>query len=330
MKIGMTYDLKDDYLKAGFGAEETAEFDKSETIDSIEECLSGLGHDVERIGNVKALVANLHDGKRWDLVFNIAEGLRGFGREAQVPAILDAFDIPYTFSDPLVLTLTLHKGMAKHVVRDLGIPTPDFVVVEAASDLPAVSLPYPLFAKPVAEGTSKGIDGTSRIEDAASLGNVCRRLMAEFDQPVLVETYMPGREFTVGIVGTGRAARAIGAVEILLRGDAEPGAYSYVNKENYKKLVEYRLAEDEAAARASETALAVWRGLGCRDAGRVDIRLDAGGVPNFIEVNPLAGLHPENSDICIIANRVGMGYRNLIAEIVGSALHRLNGGGRVR
>ena len=131
MKVGITYDLREEYLCEGFSLEETAEFDKPDTIDSIEEALQLLGHETERIGHVRSLVARLAGGSRWDLVFNIAEGLSGFGREAQVPAVLDAYGIPYTFSDPLVLSLTLHKGMTKRVVRDLGIPTPGFAVVTA-------------------------------------------------------------------------------------------------------------------------------------------------------------------------------------------------------
>ncbi|MBE0557918.1 MAG: D-alanine--D-alanine ligase, partial [Proteobacteria bacterium] len=131
MKIGMTYDLRDDYLAEGYGEEETAEFDHPKTIAAIEEALNDLDYETDRIGHIRALAMRLVAGERWDLVFNIAEGLRGFGREAQVPALLDAYDIPYTFSDPLLLTLTLHKGMTKRVIRDLRIPTPAFAVIES-------------------------------------------------------------------------------------------------------------------------------------------------------------------------------------------------------
>ena len=132
MKIGLTHDLRDDYLAEGYSEEETAEFDRAETIDAVDRTLTELGFRTDRIGHLKSLTGRLAAGDRWDLVFNIAEGLRGFGREAQVPALLDAYEIPYTFSDPLVLALTLHKGMTKHVIRDMGIPTPDFAVIESA------------------------------------------------------------------------------------------------------------------------------------------------------------------------------------------------------
>ena len=145
MKIGITYDLRQYYLSQGMGEEETAEFDSPVTIESIDSTLSELGHVTDRIGNIRNLTSRLAAGDHWDLVFNIAEGIRGFGREAQVPALLEAYDIPYTFSDPLVLSLTLHKGMTKHVIRDLGIPTADFAVVETdrghPTRQPAVSAP---------------------------------------------------------------------------------------------------------------------------------------------------------------------------------------------
>ncbi|MBU2551487.1 MAG: D-alanine--D-alanine ligase, partial [Proteobacteria bacterium] len=206
MRIGLTYDLREEYLKLGFGEEETAEFDQPRTVEAIESALQDLGHETERIGRLGCLVERLAAGRRWDMVFNIAEGLRGYAREAQVPAILEAYDIPCTFSDALVLALTLHKGLTKRVVRDLGLPTPDFVVVESMADIEAVDLPYPLFAKPVAEGTGKGVTPASRIEGPDQLGSACARLLAKFRQPVLVETFLPGREFTVGLLGTGEDA----------------------------------------------------------------------------------------------------------------------------
>ncbi|NQT56281.1 MAG: D-alanine--D-alanine ligase [Desulfobacteraceae bacterium] len=324
MKIGITYDLREDYLAAGFSEEETAEFDRHETIRAIEETLKDLGYKTDRIGNIKNLTTRLVAGDRWEMVFNIAEGLRGFGREAQVPAILDAYDIPYTFSDPLVLSLTLHKAMTKHVVRDHGILTPDFCVVMTEYDVSRVNLPFPLFAKPVAEGTGKGITRHSRILTRSKLASICRRLLLTYNQPVLIETFLPGRELTVGILGTGKDAVVIGVMEIIQRDNTEPAVYSYRNKERYEDLVEYRLASDEMAEKAKEMALAVWRMLGCRDAGRVDLRADADGTLNFMEINPLAGLHPQHSDLCIIANMVGMRYGALMEAIISSAMVRID------
>ena len=325
MRIGITYDLREDYLTDGFSEEEMAEFDREDTIQAIEQTLQDLGYETDRIGNIKNLTRRLAAGDRWDMVFNIAEGFRGFGREAQVPALLDAYEIPYTFSDPLVLCLTLHKAMTKAVVRDLGIPTPDFRVVERMSDLEMFDLPFPMFAKPVAEGTSKGITAASKIWSESQLISVCARSLFAYKQPVLVEAFLPGREFTVGIVGTGKDATALGVMEVILRETAEPDVYSYQNKERCEELVEYRLANDAMAEKAREIALAVWRGIGCRDAGRVDIRADAGGMPNFVEVNPLAGLHPQHSDLPIIANLVGLRYRSLLEAILDSAFARIQG-----
>jgi D-alanine-D-alanine ligase len=325
MYVGITYDLRQDYLAAGYSEEETAEFDREDTIHAIEQTLNDLGYETDRIGNIKDLAVRLVAGDRWDLVFNIAEGLRGFGREAQVPALLDAYDIPYTFSDPLVLCLTLHKAMTKHVVRQLGIPTPDFFVVEKMSDIAMVDIPFPVFAKPVAEGTGKGITASSKITNQSQLISVCTESLFTYKQPILIESFLPGREFTVGILGTGKDAEAIGVMEVILREVAEPDVYSYLNKERCEELVEYRPAKDSMAEEASEIALAVWRGIGCRDAGRIDIRADADGMPNFMEVNPLAGLHPQHSDLCIIASMVGMSYRDLMEAILRSAIARIHG-----
>jgi D-alanine-D-alanine ligase len=320
----MTYDLRDDYLKEGYGLEETAEFDLPDTIEAIEQVITNCGFQPDRIGNIKALTRRLAAADRWDIVFNIAEGLHGFGREAQIPALLDAYKIPYTFSGPLGHALTLHKGMTKHIVRDLGIPTPDFAVVHSAEDIAAINFPFPLFAKPVAEGTSLGINALSKIKNRKELVDVCSNLLQSFKQPVLVETYLPGREFTVGILGTGMDARALGVIEVILKPTAEKNAYSYENKEHYEKLVQYVLVNDDEAKQAMEISLMVWRGLDLKDAGRVDLRSDARGVPHFIEVNSLAGLNPIRSDLPILCNLLGITYHELISSIIYSALKRAN------
>ena len=323
MRIGMTYDLRDDYLAAGMSEEETAEFDKISTIEAIENAIRTAGHETVRIGNVTSLVQHLARNERWDMVFNIAEGLHGFGREAQVPALLDAYQIPYVFSGPLVQAVTLHKGIAKHVVRDSGLPTPAFAVINSASDIADINLPYPLFAKPVAEGTGKGVTAASKITDRKMLQTTCMDLLATFKQPVLVETFLPGREFTVGIVGNGAEARSIGVLEVVLLADSEPDVYSYHNKAFFENLVEYHAVNDQEAQKAIEVALACYRVLGCNDAGRVDLRSDGNGLPNFIEINSLAGLHPEISDLSILAAKYGTSYQQLIDQIIGAAMSRL-------
>lgn len=322
MNVGFTFDLRQDYLDRGYSEEETAEFDGFDTIEAIEHALKKLGFEIERVGNVGSLVVRLAEGKRWDLVFNIAEGLKGFGREAQVPAILDAYDLLYTFSDPLVLSLTLHKGMTKHVVRSLGFLTPDFVVLQEPKDIRKVNLHYPLFAKPVSEGSGKGVSAASFITDQSALTAVSLELFSRFKQPVLVEEFLPGREFTVGVVGTGSSARVVGVMEVIFLDNPDGHVYSKCNKDNYKEVVRYALRRDGIANECARLALGVWKGIGGRDAGRLDIRLDQKGRPHFLEVNPLAGLHPVHSDLPIICGLADMSYDWLIQEIVDSAFKR--------
>jgi D-alanine-D-alanine ligase len=326
MHLGLTYDMRAEYLAAGYGEEETAEFDRPDTIDAIEGASAALGHRVDRIGHGRQLVERLAAGDRWDLVFNIAEGLRGIAREAQVPAILDLYEIPYTFSDPLVLALTLHKGLTKTAVSQAGIPTAPFAVVEAPDDARRVGLPLPVFVKPVAEGTGKGITAASKVADRRRLAPLCEELLERFRQPVLVEAFLPGREFTVGLVGTGAEAEVLGTLEIELRAEAEAEVYSYLNKEECESRVIYRLVRpghDGQVAEAERIALAAWRALGCRDGGRVDLRCDAAGRPQFLEVNPLAGLHPFHSDLPMLCTELGIPYVDLIGRIVRSAERRV-------
>jgi D-alanine-D-alanine ligase len=326
MKIGMTFDLRDEYLAAGYSEEATAEFDRADTIDSLENALRGLGHQTDRIGHLKQLVSRLAAGDRWDLVFNICEGMHGIAREAQVPALLEAYEIPCTFADPVVMSVCLHKGLTKTLVEKAGLPTPQFAVVENMADVKNVKLPYPLFAKPIAEGTGKGISPASCISSFEELQGVCGELLQRFDQPVLVETYLCGREFTVGLLGSGDEARVLGTLEIVLLSNAEPGAYSYTNKERCEELVRYDFVSginDDEVQEAERIALAAWKELQGRDGGRIDLRSDGNGQPSFIEANPLAGLHPEHSDLPMIATKVGMPYQQLINEIVQSATKRV-------
>ncbi len=332
MLIGLTYDLRADYLAAGYSAEETAEFDCLVTIDAIDTALVQCGHQTDRIGNGRQLVERLAAGDRWDLVFNIAEGLHGAAREAQVPAILDLYEIPYTFSDPLVMALCLHKGLTKTAVARAGVPTTPFVLVESIAEVETVDLPFPLFAKPVAEGTGKGITAESKIADREALRRVCRQLIDSCRQPVLVETFLPGREFTVGILGTGDESRVIGSMEITLLPTAEAEVYSYNNKARWEDFCVYvprKAAVDAEVAEAERVALAAHRVLGCRDASRVDIRSDSHGWPHFMEINPVAGLHPKDSDLPMICNFFGMSYRELIEQIVAAACQRLSKAPRV-
>lgn len=326
MLIGLTYDLRSAYLAEGFGEVETAEFDRDDTIDAIEHALVTLGHQVVRIGHVRQLVGCLARGKRWDLVFNICEGLRGTARESQVPGLLDAYGIAYTFSDAGIMALSLNKAWTKAVLAH-DIATPAYRVVERLADLGAVDLAFPLFVKPLSEGTGKGIGAGSVVRSTEALSRQCEYLLETFRQPVLVETFLPGREFTVSILGTGERSRVLGTFEIVLLDAAEPEAYGYVNKEECEDKVLYRLVsadQDPTVRQAEVLALTAWRKLGCRDAGRIDIRCDVIGKPAFIEVNPLAGIHPQHSDLPMLATAVGMDYVELIRLIVESAAERVD------
>ena len=323
MRVGLTYDLRDDYRAlGGFSEAALAEFDSPETIAAIEAALQANGCRVERIGHIRHLAARLVAGNSWDLVFNIAEGVAGRSREAQVPALLEAYDIPYVFSDPLTMAATLDKAVAKRLVRDAGLPTASFAVIESDADALACDLTFPVFVKPLAEGTGKGCERASKAANRRALIAAARTLRARFDQPAIAEPFLPGREFTVGILGNGASARIIAVLEILLLESAEPEVYSFENKELCESRVEYRLVEDAEALAAGATALAAYRTLGCRDASRVDLRSDAAGVPQFLEVNPVAGLHPTHSDLPILAQQSGMSYTQLIGEILQAARQR--------
>ncbi len=327
MHIGFVYDLRDEYLALGHSELEVAEFDTASTIAEIEAALVRLGHSVDRIGRGQALAARLAAGERWDLIFSIAEGLSGRSREAQVSALCELFDQPYAFSDPLTMAATLDKGVAKRIIRDHGLPTASFAVLRSAADALAVDLPFPLFVKPVAEGTGKGCEAASRVASREELAGASANLIARFGQPVICETLLPGREFTVGILGTDETARVIGVMEIAVKPGIEDRIYSFENKELCEERVIYELADDAEARRAGEIALACYRALDCRDAGRVDLKLDAAGEPQFLELNPIAGLHPTHSDLPMIATKCGLGYDGLIGGIVDAAAQRLGIGG---
>jgi D-alanine-D-alanine ligase len=324
MRVGLCYDLRETYLAMGYSEEETAEFDKADTIDGIANALQTLGFDVEKIGHAKQLISLLNNNCRWDIVFSICEGMFGTGREAQVPSILDVFKIPYVFSAPHVLSLSLHKALTKRVVRDAGISTPDFFVVEHPDDIRKITLPLPLFVKPVAEGTGKGISGNSIVRDKNKLDGICRYLLGIYPQGVLVERLLPGREFTVGITGTGRDSRAVGTMEIIYGSSSDDAVYSYETKENYQTKVHYHIPEKEISIACEKLSLEVWKVLGCYDGGRVDVKLDENNIPSFMEVNPLAGLNPVHSDLPILARKHGIGYNQLISMIMDSAIKRLN------
>jgi D-alanine-D-alanine ligase len=322
MRIALVYDLRDDYRALGFSEEEVAEFDNIDTIDQLDGALRALDCEVTRVGRGQVLAARLAAGERFDLVFSIAEGVKGRSREAHVPALCELFDEPYLFSDPLTSAAALDKAVAKRLVRDAGVPTPAFTVAASdASELQGWN-EFPAFVKPIAEGTGKGCEAACVVHTPQELAAAAAKLLKRYRQAVLVEIYLPGREFTVGIVGNGKNATVLGVCEILLKEEAEANVYSLHNKELCEDLVIYQRADDAEACIAGERALAAYHALECRDAARIDFRSDAAGEPYFLEANPLAGLHPHHSDLPILAAQNGIPFVELIGMILDAGLAR--------
>jgi D-alanine-D-alanine ligase len=323
LRLGLVYDCKEDHLESGAAPHEVMEFDSRETIDALAASLAALGHQVERVGRGLDLARRLAAGERWDLVFNIAEGSAGRSREAQVPALCELFGQPYTFSDPLTCALTLDKPLAKRVVRDCGLPTAPFAVIEDVGGIAGVDLAPPLFVKPAAEGSSKGISARSKVDSHAALAAAAGELLATFRQPLLVEPFLPGRELTVGVIGNGGAARTLAVMEVVFVGGDDREAYTALNKGDFEARVAYHLLDGEPlGVRAREVALGAYRALGCRDAARIDLRCDAAGEPQFLEANPLPGLNPHSGDLPIMSRLAGLSHADLLGRIVDAARER--------
>jgi D-alanine-D-alanine ligase len=319
MKVGLTYDLRSWYTDRGYSMDETAEFDKQETIDALMKSLNLMGHETEPVGNTFQLIEALASGKRWDLIFNIAEGLYGDGRESVVPAILDQYKIPYVFSGPVIMGLSLNKHLAKLVVAAAGVPVSPGKLINKLQDLEGCNLKYPLFVKPVSEGTGKGITEMSLVNSPEELKKMVEWILSEFHQPALVEEYLPGREFTVGIVGYGQEAVAIGGMEVICANNLP---YSVEVKENYQNYCTYKPLGDDIVDECKSVALEAWKALDAVDAGRVDLKADRNGKISFIEANPLAGLNPIHSDLPILSRMSGIEYQTLLEMIMKAAIKR--------
>ena len=320
MKIGLTFDLRSWYTDRGYSMDETAEFDKQETIDALENSLKIMGYETEPIGNSFQLIEALASGRRWDLVFNIAEGLYGDGRESVVPAILDQYKIPYVFSGPVVMGLSLNKHLAKLVVEAAGVPVSPGCLIHELEDSDKCNLRFPLFVKPVSEGTGKGITEKSLVHSFDELRKMVEWILKEFNQPALVEEYLPGREFTVGIVGSGKLAVAIGGMEVICLNNLP---YSVEVKENYQNYCKYKPLDSDIADECKEVALSAWNALDAVDAGRIDLKADRNGKICFIEANPLAGLNPVHSDLPILSRMYSIEYQALMEMIMHSAISRI-------
>lgn len=319
MKVGLTYDLRSWYLDRGYSMEDTAEFDKQETVDALVTSLRIIGFETELIGNSFQLIEALASGKRWDLVFNIAEGLYGDGRESVVPAILDQYRIPYVFSGPVIMGVSLNKYLTRLIVASAGVNVSPGMLISKTEDIKKCKLKYPLFIKPVSEGTGKGITEKSLLNSESDLKQMVEWILTRFEQPALVEEYLPGREFTVGVIGTGEEAIAIGGMEIEC---ADNLPYSVEVKENYEQFCKYKPIDNDFAEESKIVALNVWKAIGGVDAGRVDLKVDRNGKICFIEVNPLAGLNPIHSDLPILSRMSGIEYQTLMEMIMKACLKR--------
>jgi len=322
MKIGLTFDLRSWYIDRGYSMDETAEFDKQETVDALENSLKMMGYETELIGNTFQLIEALAAGRRWDMVFNIAEGLYGDGRESVVPAILDQYKIPYVFSGPVIMGLSLNKHLAKLVVAAAGVPVSPGCLMTELKDSDKCNLKYPLFVKPVSEGTGKGITEKSLVNSSGELKTMVEWILNEFKQPALVEEYLPGREFTVGIVGSGDEALAIGGMEVICANNLP---YSVEVKENYQNYCKYTPLDADIIDECKSVALRAWKALDAVDAGRIDLKADRNGKICFIEANPLAGLNPIHSDLPILSRMYGIEYQTLMEMIMKAAIKRIKG-----
>lgn len=337
MRIGLAYNEKPAQLRAASEPpstnDEYVEWDEPSTIEAVAHALAPLG-DVIRL-EADAFFPQKLALARPDILFNMAEGLHGPSREAQVPAICEYMDVPYTGSDPLTLGLALHKGRAKEVMAFRGVATAPFAVIETAADLDRVKLPFPLFVKPVAEGSSKGIFVNNLCDTPEQLRDRVFFLLEEYHQAVLVETYLPGPEFTVAILGNGATAHCLPVVAIDFSAlpPGSPPVYGYEAKWLWDTL-DRPLSIFECPAsvpedlyqRIEQAALEGYRALGCRDWCRVDVRLDEFRIPNIVELNPLPGIIPDprmNSCFPKAARAAGMSYDDLIRSVVHIACERL-------
>jgi D-alanine-D-alanine ligase len=313
-----------------------AEWDSPDTVRAVERALAGLG-EVVRLEATPDFPQRLREA-RPDIVFNMAEGLTGQNREAHVPAICEFYGIPYSGSDPFTLSLCLHKGRTKQMLQFYGIPTAQFALVESLAEAKTVKkaalLRYPLFAKPVQEGSSKGITERNYIRHPGDLLACVAELLEVYEQPVILEEFLPGAEFTCGVIGNGRDARVLPIVG--MRFDELPeGAlpiYGFEAKwiwdtpEQPLNMFECPAAISESQRSTIEqVTLRAYNALGCRDWSRIDVRLDAAGVPNIVEVNPLPGILPnpeENSCLPKAAAAAGTSYDELIQACVLAAAKR--------
>ncbi len=318
LRVGLAFNMK--RIDSNAGDDREAEYDAPETIHAITRAIESHGHVVVPLEATPDFPRELM-ASNVDVVFNVGEGMAGRSREAQVPSLCELLGVPYTGSDSATLSICLDKSLAKRLLVE--VDTPAFQVLVTGREKMR-ALRYPVIVKPNQEGTSKGITDRSVCDDEPRLREVARELIDRYGQPALVEEYIFGRELTVGLLGE-RRPRVLPPMEVVFLSQNERPVYDYQCKQDWERHVRYEcpaaLTKDEARAveRACRTT---FMALGCRDVARVDLRLARDGRVYVIEVNPLPGLTPDYSDLCLIANGTGMEYRTLIGEILSGAIKR--------
>lgn len=335
MKIGITYDLKSEApTSPDLPDDHQEEFDSPHTIDAIAAVLRGLGHQVQLLGDGREFLEKvLRDPP--DFVFNFAEGTGASrSREARVPAVLEMLGIPYTGSDPLTMAVTLDKEFARRVVlaAHVGVPQGWCVLPDESPPFrppAALRIKPPLVVKPAWEGSSKGIRNKCLVKDWRDLTAIVEELRRDHRQPVLIEEFIAGPEVTVGVYGND-PPQILGVMGIVPKQAMDHFIYSLEVKRDFRNMVKYECPAGLSPLLLEwvETmALSAFKALGCRDFARIDFRIDLRprhGQPCFLEINPLPGLNPDDSDLVIMAGLVGWSYPKLIETILNAALKRHN------
>lgn len=331
MKIGLSYDLKDEVaLNKDHPEDALEEYDSLETVAAIAKALKSLGHSVVKLSGGRKFITTVLQSDV-DFVFNIAEGRGNYrSREAQIPAILEMLDIPYSGSDPQCLAVCLDKPLTKKLVQAAGICTPKWQVVSSKQELVEVcrdSFPLPAFIKPSFEGSSKGIRLACRVEGQKQMEKVAATLLEQYQQPVMVEEFISGDEVTVGVIGNS-PPKIVGMMRILPKKRDKFFVYSMEVKRDWQNQVEYECPaqlEARVLKKLADFSLEAFETLGCRDFARMDFRIDQKGMPYFLEINPLPGLNPKSSDLPIMAYKMGWNYGRLINSVLNAALDRYPG-----
>ena len=329
MKIALTCNLKEkDSTKP---ADFFSEFDSHETVDAIMGALKNKGHVVDLVEAGNSNLLSYFRKNRVDFVFNIAEGKSGKFRESEIPAILDYLNIPYTGSNTFSLALALNKALTKKILIAENIPTPGFQVFQKGTEELNPSLKFPLIAKPNREGSAKGINASCVVNDKASLAKKVKELISSYSQEVIVEEFIEGKELTVGVLENGKP-RVLPILEIDFSPCVKSGEFFYSwRMKEFQGNQEMGLApqfhcparlDKETEARVKETALRTHQAVGCFDISRTDIRLSRDNIPYVLEINPLPGLDPKESNFPVMAYAAGMKYEDLIEAILMSASTR--------